>query len=48
MIVLNSLSAAKELLENRGAIYSGRKHYPLVGDYICQQGNLAFEPYSDQ
>jgi cytochrome P450 len=47
MIVLSSYKVVKELLEGRGAIYSGRKQLALVGKCITSNANMAFIDYDD-
>ncbi|KAH8101908.1 cytochrome P450 [Cristinia sonorae] len=47
IIVINSVSIARELLENRGAIYSSRPWVPMAGDVIGWSWSLPLLPYGE-
>ncbi|KZS98142.1 cytochrome P450 [Sistotremastrum niveocremeum HHB9708] len=47
VIVLNSYKAADDLLNKRGAIYSGRSPAPLMADYGGWYYNMVFVPMGD-
>ncbi|CCM06879.1 uncharacterized protein FIBRA_09188 [Fibroporia radiculosa] len=48
MVILNTLQAADDLLDKRGAIYSDRPHFGLITDVLDWKPNLPFLPYNDQ
>ncbi|KAJ7243024.1 cytochrome P450 [Mycena rebaudengoi] len=48
VIVLNSLSAANELLDNRSAIYSDRPVFTMINDLIGFTWHLGFMPYGQR
>ncbi|KAJ7843270.1 cytochrome P450 [Mycena leptocephala] len=45
MLVLNTLAAATELLDNRGAIYSERPSSVMFGELLNRQNSVFFVPY---
>jgi hypothetical protein len=48
IIVVSSYKVVKDLLEQRGAIYSGRKPLPMVDDFISSNANLAFIGHNEE
>ncbi|KAJ7167251.1 cytochrome P450 [Mycena crocata] len=45
VIVLNSLKACEDLLENKSAIYSDRPSFPMLNDLVGFVWHFAFMPY---
>ncbi|OSX62590.1 hypothetical protein POSPLADRAFT_1142232 [Postia placenta MAD-698-R-SB12] len=48
IIVINSAKIARELLDKRSAIYSGRPHLVMAGDLAGQDRLLILQPYGDE
>ncbi|KAJ3510173.1 hypothetical protein NMY22_g16052 [Coprinellus aureogranulatus] len=48
IIVLNSLTACRELLEKRSAIYSSRPNMPMMNDFIGFDWHLGFMKYGEE
>ncbi|KAF9265959.1 cytochrome P450 [Marasmius fiardii PR-910] len=46
-LVLNSLQAAEDLLDNRSGIYSGRPRFIMVNELMGWGGEFAFMPYGN-
>ncbi|EED82914.1 predicted protein [Postia placenta Mad-698-R] len=48
IIVINSAKVARELLDKRSAIYSGRPHLVMAGDLAGQDRLLILQPHGDE
>ncbi|KAH6891777.1 cytochrome P450 [Coprinopsis sp. MPI-PUGE-AT-0042] len=48
VVILNSLKAAKELLEQRSAIYSSRPYMPMMNELVGFSWHFGFMEYGDE
>nr|BAK09453.1 cytochrome P450 [Postia placenta] len=48
IIVINSAKVARELLDRRSSIYSGRPHLTMLGDLAGYDRMLLLQPYGDE
>ncbi|OSX57811.1 hypothetical protein POSPLADRAFT_1155877 [Postia placenta MAD-698-R-SB12] len=48
IIVINSAKVARELLDKRSSIYSGRPHLTMLGDLAGYNKILLMQPYGDE
>ncbi|KAF9818570.1 hypothetical protein IEO21_02675 [Rhodonia placenta] len=48
IIVINSAKVARELLDRRSSIYSGRPHLTMLGDLAGYDRMLLMQPYGDE
>nr|F1SYI7.1 RecName: Full=Cytochrome P450 monooxygenase 226 [Postia placenta Mad-698-R]BAK09531.1 cytochrome P450 [Postia placenta] len=48
IVVINSATVARELLDRRSSIYSGRPHLTMVGDLAGYDRMIVMQPYGDE